>query len=185
MLNLGLGSGFWSLLSFQVPFLICAAWVLPREWKRIKAAFTEIIYHQIWLVVLLNFAFILLLNLVGSGELIFEQVKTFRKIGPLATFFLTCLIAPIAEECFFRYLIFDNFSKNSFLPYLFSFFGFVFVHMGWLIGTANFWFHLLGYGLFAFYLIYLYRQSGWNLAFPMVAHFLNNLIFFIIIFAKY
>lgn len=81
-------------------------------------------------MVLLNFVFILLLNLLGSGELISEQVKTFRKIGPLATFLLTCLIAPVAEECFFRYLIFDNFAKNSFLPYLFSFFGFTFVHMG-------------------------------------------------------
>ena len=135
MLNLGLGSKFWGLLLVQVPFLICATWVLPREWKKIKAAFTEKIYRQIWLVVLFNFALTLLVslfNLLGT-ELIPQQVTTFSKMGPLAAFFITCLVAPIAEECFFRYLIFANFAKNNILLYLVSFFGFILGHAVWII----------------------------------------------------
>ena len=186
MPSLGFISEFWSLLFFQIPFLICATWVLPREWKRIKATFKEKIYHPIWSIVLFNFIFVLLLGLLGSGKLISSQVIVFHRMGPLATFFLTCLIAPVAEECFFRYLIFSNFAKNNFLPYLLSFFGFIIAHMGWFVyATKDAWSHLLGYGIFNFYLIYLYRQSGWNLAFPIVAHFLNNLVFFILVFAKY
>lgn len=173
---------FWSLLLPQIPFLICASWILPREWKRIKSAFSEKIYQQIWLVVLLNFALILLLNLLGGGNQIPKQVLIFRTIGPLATFFFICLVAPIAEECFFRYLIFANFAKNSLWPYLLSFFGFISIHASWFIAAPALWSHLLGYGLLTAYLIYLYRRSGWNLAFPIAAHFLNNLIFFIIVF---
>jgi membrane protease YdiL (CAAX protease family) len=75
--------------------------------------------------------------LLGSGKLIFKQVINFHRIGPLATFFLTCLIAPVAEECFFRYLIFANFAKNNFLPYLLSFFGFIIMHVGWLVDATK------------------------------------------------
>jgi len=179
------GSEVWSLLLAQVPFLICTFWILPREWKTIKSAFKEKIYQQIWLAVIINFILALLLGMVGFSKLNPRQVITFHRIGPLMTFFLTCLITPIAEECFFRYLIFANFAKNSFLPYLLSFFGFITMHVGWFINAEDVWFRLLSYGILTFYLIYLYRKSGWNLAFPMVAHFLNNLAFFIIVFTKY
>ncbi|RHZ36953.1 CPBP family intramembrane glutamic endopeptidase [endosymbiont GvMRE of Glomus versiforme] len=188
MFNLELAGKIWLLFVGQIPFLICAAWILPKNWKKIKTAFTEKVYHQLWLVVLFNFAAGLLLGLLLSPQMIPEQVKMFHSMGPLLSFLLVCIIAPLVEECFFRGLIFDNFEKNNLLPYLLSFFGFMLMHLGWFIFAFS-WIgilkYLIFYGIFSFYLICIYRLSGWNLAFPIAAHFFNNLIVFIIVFTRY
>lgn len=185
MSSLGFNLQFWNLFLFQIPFLICATWILPREWAKIKMAFREKVYHQIWLVVFLNLTFGLLLNFLLPNEVIPSQLKFFQEMGLFATFLLTCLIAPIAEECFFRYLIFNNFKKNNLLPYLLSFFGFIFMHIRWFsFVDLNSLISFFSFSLFTFYLIYIYRQSDWNLAFPIVVHFLNNLTIFLSLLLK-
>jgi len=63
----------------------------------------------------------------AESEATAQQLETFKK-SPTLLFILACLIAPITEECFFRYLIFENFNKKKLIPYLFSFFGFILMH---------------------------------------------------------
>ncbi|RHZ37633.1 CPBP family intramembrane glutamic endopeptidase [endosymbiont GvMRE of Glomus versiforme] len=188
MFNLELAGKIWGFFAPRIPFLIVVSWVLPKNWKKIKTAFTEKVYHQLWLVILFNFAVGLLLGLLLPPQMVPKQVEHFHSLGPFFSFLSLCLVAPILEECLFRGLIFDNFEKSNLLPYLLSFFGFTFIHLSWFAFTLP-WIEVLKYSLFymlaSFYLIYIYRLSGWNLAFPIAVHFLTNLAAFIIIFTRY
>lgn len=107
----------------------------------------------------------------------------FYVIHPIISFIAIVLIAPIAEECVFRYLIFEIFRKDNPLAYIFSAIGFIFIHwMGSASGLLNFTTIKL---LLIFYLpmtilfIYAYRKSKWNITYPIFFHLLWNLLAFI------
>ena len=49
-------------------------------------------------------------------------------ISPILCFILICIIAPLGEECVFRYVIFEIFDKNNPLAYFLSGGSFIFLH---------------------------------------------------------
>ena len=49
-------------------------------------------------------------------------------ISPFFFFITAVIIAPIVEECVFRYLIFEIFNKSNPLAYIFSGLSFIFLH---------------------------------------------------------
>lgn len=166
----------------QLPFLIVSCWVLPRSWGKIKEALTfknkQLV--QPWIDILSFLALKSIIIFSFRPSILFaEQVPSFL-IFP--HFVFVCIVAPIAEECFFRYLIFEIFDKDTWTPYLISFFGFMSAHLGYLIFPINFSNFLewtLAYGSLTISLIGVYRRSNWNLAFPILFHFFNNFIVFI------
>ena len=172
----------------QLPFLICATWVIPSQWKKIKSAFTEWDrYKNFWIPILLLSLFNLTIALLFlSPERINPKIiAAYSQLSPAGLFFLACIVAPIAEECFFRYLIFANFKKNNLFPYLLSAVSFILVHFSYfefsLVGLLSLIFLYLPLTV---YLIFVYYLSDWNLTFPIVVHFLNNLVVFITIASK-
>jgi len=52
----------------------------------------------------------------------------FYNISRIFSFITIVIIAPIVEECVFRYLIFEIFDKNNPLAYILSGLGFIFLH---------------------------------------------------------
>ena len=177
----------WALLR-QLPFIVCATWVIPSQWKKMKLAFTEWNhYKNFWIPVLtlasINLLFLLIF--LTPEKINPKLIEFYARLSPVGLFFLACIVAPIAEECFFRHLIFANFKKNNLFPYLLSTVSFILVHLGY------FGFSLLGFlTLFSYYLpltlylIFIYYLSDWNLTFPIVVHFLNNLIVFLTLASK-
>jgi membrane protease YdiL (CAAX protease family) len=112
-----------------------------------------------------------------------EQKKPSRRdllplysISPVICFVFVCIVAPLGEECVFRYLIFEIFSKNNPFAYAFSALGFIFLHWA---GSAHMLFNLTTITLFlltylpiTIILIYSYRKSKWNITYPIFLHFL-------------
>lgn len=84
-------------------------------------------------------------------------------ISPLLCFILVCIIAPLGEECVFRYIIFEIFDKNNPLPYILSGGSFIFMHwLGPAQGLLNFTtikLLLLTYLPMTILFIYAYRKS--------------------------
>jgi membrane protease YdiL (CAAX protease family) len=85
-------------------------------------------------------------------------------ISPILCFVLVCLIAPLGEECVFRYIIFEIFDKKNPLAYILSGGSFIFLHwLGPAQGLLNFTTFkllLLTYLPFTAFLIYVYRRSN-------------------------
>ncbi|CAJ0832425.1 9721_t:CDS:10, partial [Entrophospora sp. SA101] len=84
-------------------------------------------------------------------------------ISWIFSFITVVLIAPIVEECVFRYLIFEIFNKNNPLAYICSGLGFIFLHWGG--GVLNFTtigFLLLSYLPMTIFFIYAYRKKKNN-----------------------
>lgn len=104
--------------------------------------------------------------------------------SPVLCFVLVCIIAPLGEECVFRYLIFEIFDKNKPLAYIFSSMFFIFLHWtGPAQGLLNFTtiqLLMLTYLPLTFFLIYTYRKSKWNITYPIYFHFLWNLFVFLL-----
>jgi membrane protease YdiL (CAAX protease family) len=172
----------------QLPFIICAIWVIPSQWKKMKSTFTDWdSYKNFWIPILALSLFNLLVTfLFLTPERISPKTITdYRNLSPVGYFFLACIVAPIAEECFFRHLIFANFKKNNLFPYLLSVVSFILVHFNYfntsLVGFLNL---VILYLPLTVYLIFVYYLSDWNLTFPIVVHFLNNLVVFIALASK-
>jgi membrane protease YdiL (CAAX protease family) len=91
-----------------------------------------------------------------------------------------CILAPLVEECVFRYFIFKIFGKKNLFPYLLSFFSFIFYHYSWQ--GENIAILFLQYSVASFGLIYVYKKSNWNLLSPILLHSLINLLFIGILF---
>jgi hypothetical protein len=87
----------------------------------------------------------------------------FYDISPFLSFLLCCVVAPLGEECIFRYLIFEIFDKDNPLAYIFSAAGFILLHwLGPLGGLFNFTtigLLLLTYLPLTVALIFVYRKS--------------------------
>ena len=103
---------FWLSFVVQIPFLICACWVIPKQWKKIKSSFRKKDNKKLWIWSAIFFI-VKLIILFGKKPKINTNLTNTFNYSPVLFFILTCLIAPVAEECFFRYLIFENFNKKK------------------------------------------------------------------------
>ena len=85
-------------------------------------------------------------------------------VSPLLCFILVCLVAPLGEECVFRYIIFEIFDKKNPLAYIVSGGSFIFLHwLGPVQGLLNFTtikLLLLTYLPVTVFLIYVYKKSN-------------------------
>ncbi|MCE8159145.1 MAG: CPBP family intramembrane metalloprotease [Candidatus Moeniiplasma glomeromycotorum] len=85
-----------------------------------------------------------------------------------------CILAPLVEECIFRYFVFALFGKKNYFAYFFSFFAFILAHYHW---GENIPVLFIQYSVATVAFIYVYKKSNWNLLVPMVLHSLVNLLF--------
>ena len=170
---------FWQYFVIQIPFLICAFWVIPRKWKEITSSLRKKGNKKTWMWTAIFFILRLILAFSIKSEAKEKTLETFNH-SPVLFFILACLIAPITEECFFCYLIFENFNKKKWTPYIFSFFSFILMHSTYFsFSWKGFGELFLGYWLITWLFIYVYRKSNWNLIFPIVFHFINNFTVFL------
>ena len=121
-----------------------------------------------------------------------EAIERAREVKkePVSIYFLNfafiVILAPIIEECVFRYLIFEIFSKDNPVDYIFSGLSFIFLHWlgptlgvgGGLLNFTAIKFLLLTYLPITIFLIWVYRKSKWNITYPIYFHFLWNLVAF-------
>lgn len=101
------------------------------------------------------------------------------EVSPFFSFLSIVIIAPIVEESIFRYLIFEVFNKNNPLVYLLSGLSFIILH--WNHGLFTFTafnYLILTYLPMTIFFIWVYRNSKWNITYPMYYHFLWNLVAF-------
>ena len=106
--------------------------------------------------------------------------KTIFQFPSPIVFFLICLIGPILEEFIFRYLIFKYFDRKAWSTYLFSFLSFIL----WHVGEGNFSFTTLEnffvpfayFGISALLFTFIYKETNWNLFFPILLHSLVNFV---------
>ncbi|MCE8162899.1 MAG: CPBP family intramembrane metalloprotease [Candidatus Moeniiplasma glomeromycotorum] len=102
----------------------------------------------------------------------------FYDYAPFFSFLTIVVVAPIVEECVFRYLVFEIFGKKNPLAYFFSATAFILVH--WLnVGEIVNWWSvgilLITYLPMTIYFIYAYSKSKWNILYPIYAHLTWNL----------
>jgi len=70
-------------------------------------------------------------------ERLIQQITEAKSFcGLLPVIFGSCLVAPIIEECLYRFFIFEILGKNNPFAYLFSFFTFILAH--WQTKGDNF-----------------------------------------------
>ena len=89
-----------------------------------------------------------------------------------------CVLAPIVEECIFRYFIFRIFGKKNPLAYLCSFFTFILAHYH---QGENVFLLFFQYSVATLGFIYIYKKSGWKLLSPILLHSLVNLLFIVMV----
>lgn len=103
-------------------------------------------------------------------------------VSPFLCFILVCIVAPLGEECVFRYLVFKIFNKKNPLTYLFSGTGFIFMHwagpVSGILNLTTLSFLLLTYLPMTIVFILSYKVTNWNLTYPLFFHFLWNFITF-------
>jgi membrane protease YdiL (CAAX protease family) len=86
-----------------------------------------------------------------------------------------CVLAPLIEEIIYRYVVFEIFGKKNYFSYFLSFFVFILAHYCWRgenIATL-----FLQYSVASFAIIYIYKNSDWNILSPILLHSLINLLF--------
>lgn len=101
-----------------------------------------------------------------------------HKLPRQIAFILICLIGPIIEEFVYRYLVFRFFDKDTWAPYLFSFFTFVLIHFRGDYSFEGISKLFLTHGFSAVAFIFIYKETDWNLFFPILFHCLVNFIMF-------
>ncbi len=104
-------------------------------------------------------------------------IADFREDNPCLTFFGTVLLTPVAEECFYRGLFFQNPAKKSLLlGYLLSASAFSLIHILGYIGQISglaFVLSFLQYLPAGFCLAWSYEVSGTIVA-PILMHMIIN-----------
>ncbi|MCE8162829.1 MAG: CPBP family intramembrane metalloprotease [Candidatus Moeniiplasma glomeromycotorum] len=122
-----------------------------------------------------------------SGKKLKKPVNfPFYQISPLFAFVSLVIIAPLGEECVFRYLVFEIFGKKNPLAYPVSAVSFIFAHWigptigGGLLNGTTFQLLLLNYLPMTIFFICAYWISDWNLTYPLYFHFLWNLMVFVL-----
>lgn len=170
---------FWKYFVVQIPCLICAFWVIPSQWKEITSSVRKKSNKKAWMWTAIFFIVRLIFAFIIKSEVNGQILETFN-LSPTLFFILACLIAPITEECFFRYLIFKNFNKKKWTPYILSFFGFMLMHSTYFsFSWEGFGELFINYWFLSWLFIYVYRKSNWNLIFPIAFHFINNFTSFL------
>ena len=160
--------------------ILLVVWVIKQERKKIWYSLTQEkwkIFRQafIFLFFLAIIHFILKSIFPYKSECIKRGIAIFKNGPWFWLFFGGCILAPLAEECIFRYFIFQIFGKKNLFPYLLSFSTFIFYHYWWT--GENMAVLFLQYCVASFGLIYIYKKSNWNLLSPILLHSLINLLF--------
>ncbi|RHZ36972.1 CPBP family intramembrane glutamic endopeptidase [endosymbiont GvMRE of Glomus versiforme] len=96
-------------------------------------------------------------------------------LGLLPIILASCVIAPIIEECLYRFFIFKILGKNNPFSYLLSYFTFILAH--WQVRGENFVSLFVQYSVATVGFIWIYKKSNWNLAYPIILHSLVNILF--------
>jgi len=182
-------------IRYAVLCFLITYWVLQREgkktWHSLRKEKNKIFYQAIKLLLLfalIHFAFKLVAGWMTSwANLKSEKINTQIEVitnsknnwWHLAQiFFGMCVLAPIVEECIFRYFVFKIFGWKNPFSYLISFLTFILVHyhQGENIPILFFQYSMATLGF-----IYIYKKSGWKLLPPILLHSLVNLLFITIV----
>ena len=182
----------YAVLCFLITF-----WVFQQEGKKIWYSLRKEKKKIFWQAIKLLFFFALIhfaLKLILGWAVSFSSVNiksgrinthisiitdSKEKWGKLAQiFFGLCVVAPLVEECIFRYFIFKIFGRKNPLAYLCSFFAFILVHYHW---GENIPLLFLQYSMATLSFIYIYKKSNWNLLAPIFLHSLVNFLFIIMV----
>ena len=133
-------------IRYAILCFLLTLWVFKREgkkiWYSLRQEKKQIFWQTIKLLcffTLIHFALKLVLGWVvpSSSNIKSEKINTqisvitnsknnWRHLAQI--FFGMCVLAPIVEECIFRYFIFRIFGKENPLAYLCSFFTFILAH---------------------------------------------------------
>ena len=182
----------YAILCFLITF-----WVFQQEGKKIWHSLRKEKKKIFWQTIKLLFFFALIhfvLKLVlgwvtpsSWSSIKSEKINTQIKVitnsknnwWHLTQIFLgMCVLAPIVEECIFRYFIFKIFGKKNPVAYLCSFFTFILAHYHQGENVLILFFQ---YSVATLGFIYIYKKSGWKLLPPILLHSLVNLLFIIIV----
>lgn len=130
-------------------------------------------YIRAWFILFITL--LIRLKICSSSSSSLKSVYQFHWFLSLISL---CLVGPILEEIIFRYLVFRIFDKNTWTPYLISFFSFVLWH--WHFDKFPslerlFWLFAC-YGSASVVFSFIYKESNWNLFFPILLHCLMNLV---------
>jgi len=167
--------------------VLLVGWVIKQERKRIWYS----LVHEKWKIFRQALYFLFFLAIIHfilksifpyKAECIKYGIAIFKNDKNSWYWLLLggCILAPLAEECIFRYFIFKIFGRKNPLSYLFSFSTFIFYHYWWT--GENMAVLFLQYCVASFGLIYIYKKSNWNLLSPILLHSLINLLFIGILF---
>ncbi|MDR1670359.1 MAG: CPBP family intramembrane metalloprotease [Spiroplasmataceae bacterium] len=179
-------NNIWRIASFNGFFiflLIC--WIVKKEWKRIHFSFTKEKLKIFWQSIYLLFSFSIIhftLKFFFTDkadkikDLIVAINNNKNNLWFLARIiFGLCVLAPLVEECVYRFFVFKIFGKNNPFSYFVSFFAFILAHYCWRGESITTLF--LQYSVASFALIYIYKKSNWNILSPILLHSLINLLF--------
>ena len=144
--------------------------------KSIKLLFQKkYLLSWIWVVL---FSLIRIITLIGKPVGIGRNLASWLyPFSPTLYFLAVCLIGPIIEEFIYRYFVFKMFGKKGkrfWLSCFVSFFTFILAHPR-VWEDFNKYFPWLAF--YAFFFIFIYWLSDWNLFFPILLHVCINTIF--------
>ncbi|WP_322632481.1 CPBP family intramembrane glutamic endopeptidase [endosymbiont DhMRE of Dentiscutata heterogama] len=182
---------------YAILCLLITFWVFQQEgkkiWYSLRQEKKKIFWQTIKLLfffTLIHFALKLVLGWVAPPSwpnLKSEKINTHISVitsnknnwGYLAQiFFGMCVLAPIVEECIFRYFIFRIFGRKNPFSYLLSFLTFIGAHYH---RGENLFLLFFQYSVATWGFIYVYKKSGWKLLSPILLHSLTNLLFIVIV----
>lgn len=174
---------------FFLIMLFITIYYFKKHWKDVWKSLKNPKF-RLWLwiigILLVSFFSYFLLQIIFSRLGIYQKKPVQTDLVPKADlrFFLSaCLLAPVVEECVFRWFIFKIFGKKNPFSYLISFFSFTLAHapkMLFIYGLHPS-FTIFNYGIGAIGLIFIYRLSNWDLTYPIILHFLNNFSVFLLL----
>ena len=185
---------FWFFKLWWI-YLLIAFWTFITHGKQMWLSLTrerEKIFQKIFLFLLgiILAHFLLKFSLYWfkpeyslPSVLINKQVKLLtsnKKVWKIMLGVLvSCVVAPLVEECVFRYFIFEILGKNNPFSYFASYLTFTFSHWQW--GKESFLFPFFQYSVATIGFIWIYRQSNWNLIYPIILHSIVNVVLIAII----
>lgn len=163
-------------------------WAFCRQGKQIWLSLKKEkkkIFRQVGLFLLIMALVHFLVKLIFISLFSTAQAKLIERLiqqiteaknfcGLLPVIFGSCLVAPIIEECLYRFFIFEVLGKKNIFSYLLSYFIFILAH--WQNGD-NFVSLFVQYSVAAIGFIWIYKKSNWNLTYPIILHSLVNLLF--------
>ncbi len=160
------------IIEFVGGLIICSKILQPYKYQKLA----KIEFNTIPLILILSIS----LSILGSKSIQLLSLKISQNVQhfpSLHFFVLSVIIAPVAEEFFFRYFLLGHllkikFQRNYLITVVFSAFLFGLTHWTSGFGIMTFAFVLgIGYGM-----IYVYTK---NITLCIFCHFCNNLLVFL------